>query len=131
MQCYDLPERPFYGNVLILNNRKFERDCLSTRVGSDVDVKRLEDCFRTKHRMDVKTVEDLKSDGMETEIKNFLNRRDLVNAFIFLMSHGDSGEVFGADGVTLSVNKVLDMMSSTECRHLDHKFKFLAINACR
>ncbi len=65
---------------------------------------------------------------MKETVWNFLNRYDLVNVFIVIMSHGNADEIYGADGTPLATSEVLGMMNGPNLRN---KFKMILVNACR
>lgn len=131
------------GIALIINNEVFKHSTESTkreqqqekldvRHGSDEDVKALEKLFgaldfkvkteRNKGRLDILNILGDVSDYDHSNYDCFV---------LWLMSHGQDGQFYGADGETVPIETVRDFFSSKGCSTLKGKPKIIFIQACR
>ena len=131
------------GITLIINNEVFnhstestqkeqEQEKLDVRLGSNEDVESLEKLFealdfkvkieRNKGRKEILKILDDIAQYDHTHYDCFV---------LWLMSHGQDGQFYGADGETVPIESVRDFLSSTECPTLKGKPKIIFIQACR
>ena len=131
------------GIALIINNEKFdlttestpkeqEQEKLDARVGSSEDVKALEKLFealdfkvKTERNKGKKQILDLLYDVSQHDHKDY-------DCFVlWLMSHGQDGQFYAADGQTVEIDTVRDYFNSKKCITLKGKPKIIFIQACR
>jgi len=131
------------GITLIINNEVFnrrtestqkeqEQERLDVRLGSNEDVAALEKLFEA---LDFKVKTERNKGGQE--ILNLLrdisqyDHKDYDCFVLWLMSHGQDGQFYGADGKTVFIESVRDIFSSKKCLTLKGKPKIIFIQACR
>ncbi|NXA48492.1 CASPA protein, partial [Nothocercus julius] len=125
----DGPKRGF---CLVINNVKFDGD-LRERKGSCKDAGELERVF-TWLGLEVKIYKDQTSkeikDLMETwqDSKNHINRDCFICC---ILSHGDSGAIYGKDGELISIRKIMSYFTAKRCPALAEKPKLFFIQACQ
>ena len=56
---------------------------------------------------------------------------DAECAVICILSHGEEGYIFGADGKKFELDAVFSLFDNTCCKHLMGKPKIFIIQACR
>ena len=139
---YPMRSKP-RGITLIINNEVFEHSTESTekeqkqeeldvRHGSDQDVAALEKLFGALD-FKVKTARNKKRE----EILNLLDEvahydhKDYDCFVLWLMSHGQEGQFYAADGETIPIDTVRDFFSNAACSTLKGKPKIIFIQACR
>lgn len=122
----------FFNRSTESTKREQEQEKLDVRSGSNEDVKALEKLFgaldfkvkteRNKGRVEMcKILEDAAFDDHSN-----------YDCFVlWLMSHGQDGQFYGADGETISIETVRDFFSSKNCSTLKGKPKIIFIQACR
>ena len=50
---------------------------------------------------------------------------------VCILSHGEEGYIFGADGKKFELDAIFELFDNTSCRHLLGKPKIFIIQACR
>lgn len=137
---YPMRSKP-RGIALIINNEVFkhstestkreqEQEKLDVRHGSAEDVKALEKLFEA---LDFK-VKAERNKGRDEIFKiledaAFADHSDYDCFVLWLMSHGQDGQFYGADGQTIPIETVRDLF--TKCTTLKGKPKIVFIQACR
>ena len=139
---YPMRSKP-RGIALIINNEEFipstestqkeqEQEKLDVRHGSAKDVAALEKLFvaldfkvkieRNKGRKEIlKILDDVACEDHKS-----------YDCFVlWLMSHGQDGQFYGADGQTVPIDTVRDFFSNARCPTLKGKPKIIFIQACR
>lgn len=127
---YSMKCKP-HGLCLIVNNVDFEN--LSRRGGSDVDAKKLDELF-TKLQYKVKMVRNQTSKQLKETLTQFarLNDHGMADSVIVcLLSHGLEGQIFGVDGVLVSIPDLLALFNGYAAKDLIGKPKMFFIQACR
>ncbi|RMX42441.1 hypothetical protein pdam_00010896 [Pocillopora damicornis] len=120
-----------HGLCLIVNNVDFEY--LSRRGGSDVDAKKLDELF-TKLQYKVKMVRNQTSKQLKETLTQFarLNDHGMADSVVVcLLSHGLEGQIFGVDGVLVSIPDLLALFNGYAAKDLIGKPKMFFIQACR
>lgn len=120
-----------HGLCLIVNNVDFEN--LSRRGGSDVDAKKLDELF-SKLQYKVKMVRNQTSKQLKETLTQFarLNDHGMADSVIVcLLSHGLEGQIFGVDGVLVSIPDLLALFNGYAAKDLIGKPKMFFIQACR
>ncbi|GAB1602177.1 caspase-7-like [Argonauta hians] len=124
---YPMVNKP-HGRVVILNNNTFDE--LETRFGSDRDVKEIEQLFK-QFNFDVMVYCDRKTLEMEKiieeECKADAEHEDCF--VLFLMSHGNIGNIYGTDRKVLSYSKIDQLLCGS--KQLQEKPKVVYINSCQ
>ncbi|XP_072833888.2 caspase-9 [Pogona vitticeps] len=127
------------GYCLIINNVNFSPGThLRPRVGSDVDCEKLERRFRALH-FEVLSRRDLTAQEIVRELQSLARRdhRPLDCCLVVLLSHGCQashiqfpGGIYGTDGKSLAVEKMVGYFNGTNCPSLRGKPKLFFIQAC-
>jgi len=120
-----------HGLCLIINNVDFVG--LRRRGGSDLDAKQLEELF-TKLQYKVKMSRNQTSKQLQETLFQFARADDHKSAdsvVVCLLSHGLEGQVYGVDGVLVSLPHLLAMFNGYTAKDLIGKPKLLFIQACR
>ncbi|EGV96884.1 Caspase-9 [Cricetulus griseus] len=127
------------GYCLIINNVNFcPSSGLGTRTGSSVDCEKLQFRFRWLHFM-VEVQNDLTAKKMVAALMEMAGRdhRALDCFVVVILSHGCQsshlqfpGAVYGTDGCSVSVEKIVNIFSGTGCPSLGGKPKLFFIQAC-
>lgn len=139
---YPMTSKP-RGITLIINNEVFkpspestkkerEQEKLDVRLGSNEDVAALEKLFGA---LDFK-VRTERNKGRDEILKilddlSFEDHKNYDCFVLCLMSHGQDGEFYGADGQTVPIDTVRDFFSNARCSTLKGKPKIIFIQACR
>ncbi|GAB1289187.1 Caspase-9 [Apodemus speciosus] len=127
------------GHCLIINNVNFcPSSGLSTRAGSNVDCEKLQRRFRWL-RFLVEVKHDLTAKKMVTALTE-MARRDhaaLDCSVVVILSHGCQashlqfpGAVYGTDGRSVSIEKIVNIFNGSGCPSLGGKPKLFFIQAC-
>lgn len=127
---YSMKCKP-HGLCLIINNVDFEY--LSRRGGSDVDAKKLDELF-TKLQYTVKMVRNQSSKQLKETLFQFakLNDHEMADSVVVcLLSHGLEGQIYGVDGVLVSIPDLLALFNGYAAKDLIGKPKMFFIQACR
>ncbi|KAL9971412.1 hypothetical protein ACROYT_G023932 [Oculina patagonica] len=122
----------FSGNNPEATKKEKEQEELDVRLGSTEDVKALEKLFealdfkvkteRNKGRSEILTILDDVAHEDHTSYDCFV---------LCLMSHGQDGQFYGADGETVPIETIRDFFSNANCPSLRGKPKIIFIQACR
>ncbi|XP_005139318.2 caspase-9 [Mesocricetus auratus] len=127
------------GYCLIINNVNFcPSSGLSTRAGSNVDCEKLQLRFCWLHfRVEVKN--DLTAKKMVAALVEMAGRdhRALDCFVVVILSHGCQashlqfpGAVYGTDGCSVSIEKIVNIFNGAGCPSLGGKPKLFFIQAC-
>ena len=119
-----------HGICLVINNENFET--LKNRKGTNVDEYNLIQTFRYLGYI-VEVHRNCNAVKMQ-EIIEEMRQRDHNNYDSFvccILSHGEAGQVYGSDGVLLSLNDITSRLSGMECQSLANKPKLFFLQACR
>ncbi|XP_021346855.1 caspase-9-like isoform X2 [Mizuhopecten yessoensis] len=120
------------GLCLIINNKNYRT--MSCRTGTDVDRDQLRDLFQQLNFwVDIKN--DLPGMEMKRQLEK-LTRFDglprVDSLVICFLCHGDSGKVYGTDGVALNLlNDAFKIFGPQSCPALIGKPKLFVLNSCR
>ncbi|XP_077881468.1 caspase-9 isoform X1 [Ictidomys tridecemlineatus] len=127
------------GHCLIINNVSFSRASgLSTRLGSNVDCEKMQRRFRSLH-FTVEVTCNLTAKKMVQALVELAQRdhRALDCCAVVILSHGCQashlqfpGAVYGTDGCSVSVEKIVNIFNGTSCPSLGGKPKLFFIQAC-
>ena len=120
-----------HGWCLIVNNVDFE--ILNRRGGSDLDAQKLEDLF-TKLQYKVKMVRNQTSKQLKEILLQFAkldDHRVADSMVVCLLSHGLEGQIYGVDGVLVSIPDLLALFNGYMAKDLVGKPKLFFIQACR
>ncbi|NXB10518.1 CASPA protein, partial [Cnemophilus loriae] len=121
---------PHRGFCLIINNVNFSS---SQRKGSCKDAEQLERVF-TWLGLDVKTYTDLTSEDIINLMETWQHEQDHKdrNCFICcILSHGESGAVYGTDDKLVSIRVLTSHFTAKQCPQLAAKPKLFFIQACQ
>jgi len=124
-------ERKESGRCIIFNNR-FEDDD-EPRHGTDKDAESLTTAF-TKLCFDVQVFPSLNAEEMKKQLKKEAEDEKNANRDCFvtvILSHGDTGVVFGNDHEPVKVQEITDYFNGDNCKSLATKPKLFFIQACR
>lgn len=127
---YSMKCKP-HGWCLIVNNVDFEH--LNRRGGSDLDAQKLEDLF-TQLQYKVKMVRNQTSKQLKETLLHFAksdDHRAADSMVICLLSHGLEGQIYGVDGVLVSIPDLLVLFNGNRAKDLVGKPKLFFIQACR
>uniref|UniRef100_A0A914W2P5 Uncharacterized protein n=1 Tax=Plectus sambesii TaxID=2011161 RepID=A0A914W2P5_9BILA len=122
------------GLALIINNRRFRgRIGLPERLGTDVDEVNM---TRTLQQIGykVKVKKDLSAAEMMSAMYRFAQKSEHKTAdstVVVVLTHGESGELFGSDEYAVSVDHFLATLNAANCFALRHKPKLFFLQACR
>uniref|UniRef100_A0A6J0V3B6 Caspase-10-like n=1 Tax=Pogona vitticeps TaxID=103695 RepID=A0A6J0V3B6_9SAUR len=125
---------PHRGCCLIFNNMNFEGSLQDKRRnGSEIDAMELERVF-TWLGLEVTTYKDQTAKGMEELLKQWqssdcLKDRDCLVCCI--LSHGESGLIFGTDEQKISIRAIMSYFTANRCPFLAKKPKLFFIQACQ
>ncbi|KFO75347.1 Caspase-10, partial [Cuculus canorus] len=123
---------PHRGFCLIINNVNFGSS-LQERTGSCKDAEELQRVF-TWLGLDVKTYRDLTSQQIEDLMLTWQRLPDHKDRDCFIcciLSHGDSGAVYGKDAKLVSIRKIMSHFTARQCPQLAEKPKLFFIQACQ
>ena len=127
---YSMKCKP-HGWCLIVNNVDFEH--LNRRGGSDLDAQKLEDLF-TQLQYKVKMVRNQTSKQLKETLFQFAtldDHRAADSMVVCLLSHGLEGQIYGIDGVLVSIPDLLALFNGYMAKDLVGKPKLFFIQACR
>ncbi|XP_055979312.1 caspase-9 [Sorex fumeus] len=127
------------GHCLIINNVNFRTESrLKPRSGSNIDCEKLRRRFNWLHfQVDVKC--DLTAKKMEQALMELAQRdhRALDCCVVAILSHGCQashrqfpGAVYGTDGCSLSVERIVNIFNGAGCPSLGGKPKLFFFQAC-
>ncbi|XP_068804254.1 caspase-10 isoform X2 [Struthio camelus] len=125
----DGPQRGF---CLVINNVKFDGD-LQERKGSCKDAEELNQVF-TWLGLDVTIHRDLTSEQIKDLMQAWQNLEDHKDRDCFIcciLSHGESGAIYGTDGERVSIRTIMSYFTAQQCPALAEKPKLFFIQACQ
>ncbi|NWI16070.1 CASPA protein, partial [Crypturellus soui] len=125
----DGPKRGF---CLVINNVKFDGD-LRERRGSCKDAGELERVF-TWLGLEVKIYKNQTSKEIEDLMEIWQDSKKHINSDCFIcciLSHGDSGAIYGKDGELISIRTIMSYFTAKQCPALAEKPKLFFIQACQ
>ncbi|KAG5900642.1 hypothetical protein JTB14_005917 [Gonioctena quinquepunctata] len=118
------------GIAYIFNHKKF-KDC-PERHGTDVDCKKLNNCFRNL-KFDVLRFNDLKVSEIEQQISMAVDtdhtKHDCL--VVIVLTHGDHDVLNAADKMYSPQQVLFDKFTADNCPSLAGKPKFFFIQACQ
>ncbi|KAI6056323.1 caspase-9 [Marmota monax] len=127
------------GHCLIINNVSFSRASgLSARLASNVDCEKMQRRFRSLH-FTVEVTCNLTAKKMVQALVELAQRdhRALDCCAVVILSHGCQashlqfpGAVYGTDGCSVSVERIVNIFNGTSCPSLGGKPKLFFIQAC-
>ncbi|XP_074074476.1 caspase-9 isoform X2 [Macrotis lagotis] len=137
-QVYSLNSDPC-GYCLIINNMDFDASSgLSVRTGSNIDCEKMQKRFQALH-FAVEVECNLTAKGMGKTLQQ-LAKRDhsaLDCCVVVILSHGCQsshlqfpGAIYGTDGASISVERIVNVFSGSRCPSLGGKPKLFFIQAC-
>jgi len=127
---YSMKCKP-HGWCLIVNNVDFEH--LNRRGGSDLDAKKLEGLF-TQLQYKVKMFRNQTSKQLKETLFHFAkldDHRAADSMVVCLLSHGLEGQIYGVDGILVSIPDLLALFNGYMAKDLVGKPKLFFIQACR
>lgn len=127
---YPMNNKP-HGWCLIINNVDFEN--LRRRGGSDLDADRLKELF-TKLQYNIKMCRNQTAKQLKDTLCQFAKMNDHKAAdstVVCLLSHGLEGQIYGVDGVLVSIPDLLALFNGYMATDLIGKPKLFFIQACR
>jgi hypothetical protein len=134
---YKMNARP-RGWCVIINNKTFERDAntntpLTTREGSDIDCRSLEELFEDL-RFNVSVYENLTARQMIQVMQQYSVREDhtAMDCFVCcILTHGKAGHLYGVDGQLIPMNDITNNFKGIMCPSLAGKPKLFFLQACQ
>ena len=119
------------GYCIIINNMNFTS--MKDRPGSNWDAQALQDVFGNYLGFHVEPFKDLSSKEIRTLMQNLQDKdhSKLDCLVVAILSHGENGNVYGTDGVMVSVECITGYFSGTQCPSLGGKPKVFIMQACR
>nr|XP_006120134.1 caspase-10-like isoform X1 [Pelodiscus sinensis]XP_006120135.1 caspase-10-like isoform X1 [Pelodiscus sinensis] len=123
---------PHRGYCLIINNSNFI-GTLQERRGSCKDAESLARVF-TWLGLDVKTYPDQTSVEIENlmqEWRTWNDHRDRDCFVCCILSHGESGSIYGADEQEVPIRRIMSYFTARQCPQLAEKPKLFFIQACQ
>lgn len=132
MATYRMEQLP-RGLALIIDIEVYVNDLHERRVGSHVDAENLKKLFEGL-RFEVCVYKDLYRAEVFKAIQLFRddprhNVADMV--IIAILSHGNDGGVYAADGQHVEMEEVYSLFNNSKCAALQGKPKFFIVQACR
>ncbi|XP_038046024.1 caspase-3-like [Patiria miniata] len=118
------------GLAFILNNIDFNRN--SRREGSQIDTANMEHLFK-ELGYTPSCHKNLKGEDITKFFKDFASEFNHTHdsAVIALMSHGDTGVIYGTDDVQVKLGDLQRELEPHKCPGLDGKPKMFFVQACR
>ncbi|XP_006883690.1 PREDICTED: caspase-9 isoform X2 [Elephantulus edwardii] len=127
------------GYCLIINNVNFcPKSELSSRTGSDIDCEKMQRRFHLLH-FTVEVKRDLTAKEMHLALCKLAQRDHSVLdcCVVVILSHGCQavhrqfpGAVYGTDGCSVPVERIVNIFNGTNCPSLGGKPKLFFIQAC-
>ncbi|NXU56517.1 CASP8 protein, partial [Turnix velox] len=139
LEAYKMTSRP-RGICVIMNNHSFAKareavpvpQKLKDRDGTDVDAAALKRVFSKLH-FEIQEHKDLTAEEILKTV-NIYQCKDHTDKDCFvccILSHGNKGIIYGADGQEVSVQKLTTSFTGRNCRSLSGKPKVFFIQACQ
>ena len=133
LNYYDMSSNP-KGFCVIINNEKFSssRPDLTERKGSDMDKNNLKQVW-IKLGFYVVTFDNQTKDEILKIMCFFAEKKEEhYNAFVCcILSHGEAGEIYGVDGVKVSIWHLMSYFTDKNCPSLSGKPKLFFVQACQ
>ncbi|NWH72458.1 CASPA protein, partial [Piaya cayana] len=123
---------PHRGFCIVINNVNFGNS-LPKRRGSCKDAEELRQVF-TWLGLDVKVYKDLTSQQIEDLMLMWQRSPDHKDRDCFIcciLSHGESGAIYGNDAKAVSIRKIMSHFTAKQCPQLAKKPKLFFIQACQ
>ncbi|KAM6398364.1 LOW QUALITY PROTEIN: caspase-10 [Pluvialis apricaria] len=123
---------PHRGFVLFINNVVFDRSFRRWK-GSCKDAEELERVFKWLG-LDVKTYKNLTSQEIKDLMRTWQHLEDHKDRDCFIcciLSHGESGAIYGKDEELVSIRTIMSHFTATQCPQLAEKPKLFFIQACQ
>ncbi|XP_036601453.1 caspase-9 [Trichosurus vulpecula] len=137
-QVYTLNSDPC-GYCLIINNVDFHSSSgLSVRTGSNIDCEKMQKRFQALH-FAVEVEWNLSAKAMGAALQQLAERdhSTLDCCVVVILSHGCQsshiqfpGAIYGTDGASISVERIVNIFSGSRCPSLGGKPKLFFIQAC-
>ena len=127
---YPMTSQP-HGLCLIVNNVDFMN--LRRRGGSDRDAEKLKSLF-SYLQYQVKVLRNLTGKQLRESLFDFAklrNHKAADSTVVCLLSHGLEGQIYGVDGILVSITDLLAMFNGYHAKALIGKPKLFFIQACR
>ncbi|NXK85252.1 CASPA protein, partial [Amazona guildingii] len=131
MKSYKM-DGPHRGFCLVINNVTFDKS-LSERKGSFKDAEELKRVF-TWLGLDVRTYTNLTSEKIKELMQTWQQLQDHKDRDCFIcciLSHGESGAVYGKDEELVSIRTIMSYFTAAQCPQLAEKPKLFFIQACQ
>ncbi|KAM6421516.1 caspase-10 [Rhynochetos jubatus] len=131
MTCYKM-DGLHRGICLVINNVNFDAPLLE-RKGSCKDAGELERVF-TWLGLDVKVYRDLTSEEIKDVMRTWQHFQDHKDRDCFIcciLSHGESGAIYGKDAQLVSIRMIMSYFTAKQCPQLAEKPKLFFIQACQ
>lgn len=124
------------GHCVIINNVNFNSSLVGMpqRIGSDLDADKLMDLFNNFLKFKVKKVDDVTKDELYQTLHQLQTEdHQRYSAFVLiLLSHGDKGGVvYCSDGAPITLKKISEFFTASNCPSLINKPKLFFVQACR
>ena len=134
MSCnYHLPIGSIYkkgkGYCLIINNRKFAKLLSKGEENETSSHEKIKNAFLDRG-FRVKTLTDCTAREMIEGIQKLQNSKNYSSLFIFFLSHGYEGGVYGTNGVCLSFEEIQYQLTTANCPSFNNKPKILIFPTC-
>ncbi|NXS51363.1 CASPA protein, partial [Brachypteracias leptosomus] len=123
---------PHRGFCLIINNVNFDKS-LQERKGSCKDAEELKRVF-TWLGLDVRTYKDQTSEQIIDLMQAwqcFQDHKDRDCFICCILSHGESGAIYGKDEELVSIRMIMSHFTAKQCPQLAEKPKLFFIQACQ
>ncbi|KGL97393.1 Caspase-10, partial [Charadrius vociferus] len=123
---------PHRGFCLVINNVEFDRS-LQERKGSCKDAEELKRVF-TWLGLHVRTYKNLTSQEIKDVMRTWQHLQGHKDGDCFIcciLSHGESGAIYGKDEELVSIRMIMSHFTATQCPQLAEKPKLFFIQACQ
>ncbi|NWY50144.1 CASPA protein, partial [Chionis minor] len=123
---------PHRGFCFVINNVEFD-GCLQERKGSCKDAEELKRVF-TWLGLEVRIYKNQTSSEIIDLMRAWQNLQDHKDRDCFIcciLSHGESGAIYGKDGELVSIRMIMSHFTATRCPQLSEKPKLFFIQACQ
>ena len=133
-RLYNVTTRKSHALAVILNNDTFHHQDFEDLPSSEQDVSRLQKVLEgtlgfkvvKKTNLDAEEITQLFESKIERRIKE-----DHDSFFCCIMSHGGRNKVYGSDGNSVSITKLMKFLEGEKCKELRGKPKIIIIDCCR
>lgn len=129
-ESYKMDTKP-RGYCIIINNMHFQT--MKDRPGSQWDSQELQKVFGKHLGFQAEVFNDLEASEILQLMSNLqqTDHSKLSCLVVAILSHGENGEVYGADGNLVPVKRITDMFTGPNCPSLLGKPKVFILQACR